>query len=82
MRLISFITLCVLSLFTPFPLFLFASFLYMFVWTGYELLTIAVFIDAFFGITPTAYLYTLTMSALIIGAELLRPYLSWYTTRI
>jgi hypothetical protein len=81
MRIISFLFLLVLSIFTPFPVFLFVALVYIFVWTGYELLVIAVFLDTLFGITTTSFLYTLSIGVLLLCAEVFRPYLSWYTTR-
>lgn len=82
MRAISFFLILLLSIFTPFPVFLFTAFLYMFVWTGYELLFIAVFVDTLFGITTISLLYTASVGVLLLCTEMLRPYLSWYTTRI
>ncbi len=82
MHFVSFTFLAVIAFLTPFPVFLFGALLYMFIWTGYELLFIAVCIDILFGTTNTSFLYTLTTGALLLTAEVLRPYLSWYTSRI
>jgi hypothetical protein len=76
-----FIFLCVMSIVSPFLLFLFCAFLYIFLWSGVELLIIGICIDGLFGTTSTSFLYTLSLGTLLFVGELLRPYLSWYTTR-
>jgi hypothetical protein len=81
MRILAFITLLIAALTTPLPFFLFCAFLYMFLWTGFEVLVIAAFIDSIFGMTTTSFLYTISAGVLLASAEMLRPYLSWYSTR-
>ena len=82
MRVSAFIVVCATGFLTPFPLFVFCTFLYLFFWPGYEILFIAVCVDSFFGTQMNSFLYTLTSGGLICISEVLRPYLSWYTTNI
>lgn len=81
MRTAVFCMLSILALYTPIPLFLFCAFLYMSVWSGYELLVIGVCIDCVFGPSASSFLYTFSIGAILLCAEFVRPYLSWYTTR-
>ena len=81
MRILSFIILCLLGFLTPLQVFLFCALLYVFFWSGYELLIIALCIDVLFGTTTTSFLYTISAGLLLVGSELLRPYLSWYATQ-
>jgi len=82
MRIIGFIFLSITALTVSFPVFLFVSMLYVFFIPGYELIIIAALIDIFFGPTSGAVTYTIAVGGVLIGAELLRPYLSWYTARL
>jgi predicted membrane protein len=81
MRILAFIILLIAALTTPLPFFLFCAFLYIFLWTGFEVLIIAVFVDSIFGMTTTSFFYAISVGALLASAEMLRPYLSWYSTR-
>ncbi len=81
MRIAAFIILLITALTTPLPFFLFCAFLYIFIWTGFEILIIAAFVDSVFGMTATSLLYTISVGILLLSAEVLRPYLSWYSTR-
>lgn len=76
-----FIGLYVVGVLTPFPFFIFCALLSVFLISGSEVLIIGVWIDSIFGTTTTSFLYTLSLGSLLIGATLLRPYLSWYTTK-
>ncbi len=80
MRIFFFILMCFLALLTPFPLFLFASLLYVFLYDGYELLLIGMYIDLVFGTTVSSYVYTLSLGGLIVAGTILKPYMSWYST--
>jgi hypothetical protein len=80
-RIGAFVALSLIGIVSPFPFFLFCAFLYVFLWSGVELLIIGICIDSFFGTTSTSFLYTLSLGILLLFGELLRPYLSWYTTK-
>jgi hypothetical protein len=80
-RICAFTLLCFIGTLTPFPFFLFCAFLYVFFWSGVELFIITVCIDSIFGTTATSFLYTLSLGVILFSGHLLRPYLSWYTTK-
>ncbi len=80
-RISAFILLGFIGTLTPFPFFIFCSFLYIFFWSGIELLLITIWIDSIFGTTTTSFLYTLSLGIILISGQFLRPYLSWYTTK-
>lgn len=79
MRYLSFFTLVALALLTPYPLFLFGVFLYLLVYTGYELLLITLVIDSVFGMSTTSFLYTQSVGVLLLLSVVGKPYMSWYT---
>lgn len=78
----SFILLAFISILAPLPLFLFAAVIYVFFWTGHELLAIGIVIDSVYGTTSTSFLYTLSIGTLLLIFSFLRPYLSWYNTQL
>lgn len=79
-RAISFLVLVVMALMLPVWLFAIAACAYAFLFGPYELLFIAVCIDALFGGVGIGdgYIYTTITSAIIFMAIFLRPYLSFY----
>ncbi len=81
MRVLSFIILCIIGFLGPIQVFLFGVLLYVFIWSSYELLIITLCIDVLFGTTSTSFVYTISTGILLIASELLRPYLSWYTSQ-
>lgn len=69
-----------LALFSPFWVFAIFSFIYACIWTPYELLVLAVCIDAQFNnSTVSVYLYTLTVSVFLIMSVYIKPFLRFYT---
>lgn len=82
MRAFSFVILTLIGLLSPLPVFLFFILLYVFLWNGYELLMIGIFVDSVFGTSVTSFTYTLSIGAVLIFFTLIRPWLSWYTTRV
>ena len=78
MRTTSFLCMVIIALSLPLPVFLFCAFLYIFFWSGYELLLVSLVIDSIFGATAFSVVYTLAVGALLITYAFLRPYLSWY----
>ncbi len=81
-RAMSFGVLLFVALLAPLPLFLFLSMLYIFLWDGYELLIVSVLVDSVFGVVPSSFTYTLSIGILLVLATLVRPYLSWYNSRV
>lgn len=75
MRIVFFIGVIALGLFTPLWAFLIGSALYIILYGGYEAFFLAVMIDLLFGADGVAYgfLYTLTTGALTLAVLLLRP---------
>ncbi len=67
------------ALFAPFWAFVILAFLYASVWTPYELLVLAVCIDAqFSNATVSVYWYTLTVSIFLIMSVYVKPFLRFY----
>jgi hypothetical protein len=81
LRIGTFAALCLISILTPFPFFLFCSFLYVIFWSGVEIFIITIGIDSVFGTTTTSFLYTLSFGGVLLASTVLRPYLSWYATK-
>lgn len=69
------------ALFLPFWVFALLAFFYACVWTPYELLAIAVLIDAQFGNPElgSAYIYTLVVSMFFVAGTYIKPLLRFYT---
>ena len=63
------------ALYLPFWCFAVLSFVYTCVWLPYELLILAVLIDAQFG---SAYAYTLAISIFILASIYTKPFLRFY----
>ncbi len=82
LRISSFLVLMLVSILAPLPLFLFGVGIYIFFWSGHELLAIGIIIDSVYGTTATSFLYTLSIGTLLVIFSFLRPYLSWYTTQL
>lgn len=68
------------ALYLPFWCFAILACIYTCVWLPYELLIIAVLVDAQFGSAPfaTSYLYTLTTSIFIVTSIYAKPFLRFY----
>jgi hypothetical protein len=67
------------ALFLPFWMFGILAFFYACVWTPYELLIIAMCIDAQFGNPELhAYWYTITVSIFLIMSVYIKPFLRFY----
>jgi hypothetical protein len=75
-----FIVVALVGLFMPIWFCILASLCYAFWWTGYELIVLGVLIDAQFGLGTSifAYTYTLMLGAVVLSAESIKPYLSFY----
>ncbi len=80
-RISFFLALALSSVLIPFPLFLFFACIYIFFWDGFELFIITILIDSTFGVSTSSFMYTLSLGALLAASFLLRPYVSWYTTK-
>lgn len=80
-RILSFIGLCACALFLPFWFFLPLAVAYALCFSAYELLIVAVFIDAQFGDTERSlwFLYTLSVAVILIVTTALKPYLRFYS---
>ena len=71
-RIIFFMILVILASAGPVPVFVLAVAVYTFLYEGYEILLLAVGIDAYFGYN-TGYSYTLGFGVLLLAAHLMRP---------
>ncbi|HEU4677519.1 MAG TPA: hypothetical protein VFS75_02265 [Candidatus Paceibacterota bacterium] len=79
MRIIAFICLFFAALYLPLWLFALGAVAYAFTFRAYELLVLAVLIDAEFGEPGTgAYRYTASVAIALLFAALVRPYLRFY----
>lgn len=81
MRIFLFIIMILIALFLPVWVFVAGAFLYALLYTPYEILILAVCIDAQFG-DPTRglwFLYTLSASSAVLITVLLKPQLRFYT---
>jgi hypothetical protein len=69
------------ALFLPFWLFCMASIGYAFFFTPYELLVLAMGIDAFFGDTAHGswFMYTLAISIIFLSTYYIKPYFIFST---
>ncbi len=76
MRIALFILFVLTALFAPLFAVVSFGFVYAFTYTGYELIIVGACIDALFGITPleTNYTFTLLMTIVVLGTELIRPF--------
>lgn len=77
-RIIAFITLLIVSTIVPHFIFLPAALLYALVWRGYELIVLAICIDAYFGVGHHIPYYSLYTSVIVLGAEWIKPSLLVY----
>jgi hypothetical protein len=82
LRIALFSILALTALLAPLPVFLFGACIYIFFWSGHELLAVGIVIDSVYGTTSTSFLYTLSLGTILIIFSFLRPYLSWYTTQL
>lgn len=82
MRVVSCIVLFILSTLVPLPLTVLLFCCYAFIWTdGYELLGIAVCIDAYFGAAFAVPYYTLATTVLLTFVAWMKPRLLVYNTK-
>jgi hypothetical protein len=81
MRILSFILLGIVALYAPLWAFLLVACIYSFVYTPYEILIIAVAVDAQFSDMSTffPYMYTMCVAVLSISVTLIKPKLRMYT---
>lgn len=81
MRLSLFIVIIIIALSLPFPFFIIAVLLYVTRYTGYELLPVALCIDAQFGSSSLlhGYIYVASVGFLILSALLIKPLLNVYS---
>ena len=76
-RILLFCILAILGATGPLPLFALCFLLYTLVYTGFEVIFIAVCIDAYFGY-GSGYYYTLSAGVLVLLVQMLRPKLFVY----
>lgn len=81
-RAILFSVLFLAGFLIPLPVFIVLTLAYCAAFEGYELLVIGVVIDSIFGPTVTSFTYTLSIGVVLIIFAFLRPFLSWYNTRL
>lgn len=82
MRIVIFAGVAAFALLTPLYVFIPMALLYALWRPAYELIILGAVIDAQFGlgIASFGYLYTLVLGAIVLGAEFLKPHLSFYNT--
>lgn len=80
MRIIFFIGISIIGFLTPFWFFVGAVCVYSLIWRGYEMFVLGALIDAQFGFVTASmpYLYTLSVCVILVCAELIKPYLTFY----
>ena len=80
MRIFCFLGTVLIALFLPFWAFVLAALVYALVWNAYELLVLALFIDAEFGDRSQSiwYLYTLSVACILTFTLYSKPYLRFY----
>lgn len=83
MRLFIFCLLILIALNVPFFVFFVCAFLYALWRPAYELIVLGICIDALFGgaISVHGFLYTVSLGVLVLGAEVLKPHVSFYNTK-
>jgi hypothetical protein len=79
-RIISFLGIVLSALFLPVWLFALLTLVYAFLFSPYEVLVLAVLVDAQFGDVglPVWYAYTLVASLVLLFVVYLKPYLRFY----
>ena len=78
MRIVSFIFLFILTTLLPLPLTVLLICAYALLWEGYELLCIAVCLDAFFGAGSLLPYFTIGTTLLLVISVWIRPRLLLY----
>ncbi len=80
MRIFVFSLLFLIALLLPIWAFIPCAIAYVLWKPGYELMGIGIIIDSQFGMgsIPLGYVYTLSLGVLVLGAEFLKPHLSFY----
>ena len=80
LRILSFSVLICIGYLTPLPVFIVGAIMYVLIWHGYEVLILAALIDAQFGVVPSIFMFTYTVSAMciILVAHYIKPYLRFY----
>lgn len=80
MRIASFISIALLSFFSPLGVFALAVFVYACFYEPYEMLIVSVCVDAFFGDanTDALYEYTFVTGCILLLAVFVRPHLRFY----
>ncbi len=81
-RILMFTIFLVIALTTPREVFFFAVLVLLLIERAPELLIIGVIIDGVFGTTSYHFFYTAFTGLLMLGVEIIRPYLSWYTKEV
>ena len=78
-RILLFLALIFLSVSLPWWLFVLAALLYSLLYTPYELVILGALLDGYFGAGGSFMpYYTLSLTALVLGSEWLRPRLTWH----
>ncbi len=80
MRLLFFIGLTLTTLMAPFWVFAVLTFVYALMWQSYELLILALCVDALFGDRSTGifYQYTLFVAMALVMLFFIKPYIRFY----
>jgi hypothetical protein len=80
MRIFLFIVIILIALFLPLWAFVIAASIYALLYTPYELLVLAVCIDAQFGDPSRGlwFLYTLCVAGVLLGSVFIKPQLRFY----
>lgn len=80
MRVLIFLVLIYLALFSSWYWWLPLAIFYSLWRPAYELIALGLLIDVQFGMGTASFpfIYTVVMTALVLGVELLKPYLSYY----
>jgi hypothetical protein len=82
LRTFIFLVLLSLATFLPTAIYMLCALVYALFFTAYELIILAVFIDAYYGLTGISLVpyYTLITAACLLIIEWIKPHISVYTT--
>lgn len=80
LRATCFLGVVLTTLFLPLPLFIVGALVYAFLFSPYEVLALAILVDAQFGDTETPmwYAYTLVASLALLISVYAKPFLRFY----
>lgn len=78
MRIVAFLTFFILTTLLPVPLTVILMCAYALLWEGYELLFVAICLDAFFGAGVPYPYFTIGTTILLVVSVWIRPRLVFY----